>query len=340
MSLEGKKIIIISVSFFNYEKLIKKELESRGAEVDIFDERPSNSTYAKAIIRLKRSAYQIQINQYYQKLLEEIQTNSYDYFLLIKGEVIPDFFVEKLKVLNPQMILIYYNYDSFANNPNAKGVIKYFNRKFSFDPIDSKRFGMQFRPLFFADDYEKIRTSDNKVKYEAAFIGTAHSDRYLISEKVKRLLLEQGLKMFTFYYFPSKMVLKIQKLYTAALKPINIRNVSFKSLLHQEIIKIYEETHCILDINHPGQTGLTMRTFETLGAGRKLITTNEEIKKYPFFNDDNVLIVNRHNLLLDPAFFRKPYQDLGEDMYRKMSLKGWVDEVFIAHTDYWKTYYK
>ena len=46
-----------------------------------------------------------------------------------------------------------------------------------------------------------------------------------------------------------------------------------------DIVSLYKESEVILDINHPGQNGLTMRTFEALGAGKKLITTNTEIKK-------------------------------------------------------------
>ena len=33
-----------------------------------------------------------------------------------------------------------------------------------------------------------------------------------------------------------------------------------------------------------------MRTFEALGAGKKLITTNKEIKKYSFYESNNIFL--------------------------------------------------
>ena len=53
-TLENKKILFISVKFFNYENLIKKQMEDLGASVDWFDERPSNSVYTKTMIRIDK----------------------------------------------------------------------------------------------------------------------------------------------------------------------------------------------------------------------------------------------------------------------------------------------
>ncbi|MFH4210110.1 lipopolysaccharide biosynthesis protein, partial [Acinetobacter baumannii] len=66
-----------------------------------------------------------------------------------------------------------------------------------------------------------------------------------------------------------------------------------------EIIKLYAKSNVILDISHPGQSGLTMRTFEAIGAGKKLITTNLNIKEYPFYNSDNIFIISRDKLVLE-----------------------------------------
>ena len=64
--------------------------------------------------------------------------------------------------------------------------------------------------------------------------------------------------------------------------------MSFKSLSSNEIVSYYDRSNIVLDISHPGQSGLTMRTFETIGAGKKLITTNADIKNYPFYNPENI----------------------------------------------------
>ena len=81
---KNKSILILSVKFFNYVNLIRDELILMGARVDLYDERPSNSFYSKAIIRLKRDLHQRNIDKYYQKIITLIKNHRYDYFLLIK----------------------------------------------------------------------------------------------------------------------------------------------------------------------------------------------------------------------------------------------------------------
>ena len=55
-TISGKNIMFFSVRTFNLENNIIEKLEEYGAKVDYFDERPSDSNFARGIIRLKRSA--------------------------------------------------------------------------------------------------------------------------------------------------------------------------------------------------------------------------------------------------------------------------------------------
>lgn len=151
--LKNKNILFVSVSFFNYEKIIKERLEYRGAVVDFFDERPSNSIFIKGLLRIKRDAYALQIRRYYDLILKSIAKKKFDFFLLIKGEVIPLYFIKKIKETNPGVKLIYYNFDSFQNNPNALEFLPLFDYNFTFDTEDAEKFKLNFRPLFYSDDY-------------------------------------------------------------------------------------------------------------------------------------------------------------------------------------------
>ena len=301
--LQSKKILLFSVSFFNYEKIIGERLKELGADVDFYDERPSNSIFVKGLIRLKRELYKVQIDKYFKRILGDIKNKRYDYFLLIKGEVVPDFFIEELKALNPEIVMIYYNYDSFKNNPNAQSILKYFDKKFTFDKKDALDYKINFRPLFFSKEYEEINDIHNGFEYETMFVGTAHTDRYIISEKVKSWCEKNKYRSYTFYYSPSKYVFYFKKRFDKTFKTFDINKITFKSLQHSEIINLYKKSKAVLDINHPFQTGLTMRTFEALGAGRKLITTNPYVKEYPFYNPQNILVIDRENAVLNKDFF-------------------------------------
>ncbi|MDM1373359.1 hypothetical protein [Myroides marinus] len=328
--LEGKKVLFISVKFFNYENIIKETLIKKGAHVDLFDERPSNSFFTKAILRVYKNFYAYKINSYFRELIEQIKETRYDYFLLIKGEATPIFFIDFLRKNNPNIKLIYYTYDSFKNNSNGLKILDKFDYKYTFDSDDALKVGLEFRPLFFANDYAEVRKSSNNFQYDLSFIGTAHSDRYTISQYLYSWCKKSDLKMFTFYYSPSKLLFKFNKFFKKDFKTFDVNKISFSSLKHSDIIEIYKESRGVLDINHPGQKGLTMRTFETLGAGRKLITTNAEVKKYPFYNENNILVINRGDIKVDKSFFKTMYEPLSEKLLYAMSVEGWVDEVFCV----------
>lgn len=327
-SFNNKRILFFSVKLFNYENIIADKLRSLGAHVDYYDERPSNSILTKGIIRLKRSLYYVKISNYYRDILKDIENKNYDYFFLIKGEVIPQYFIEKVRELNPNITLLYYTFDSFENNPNGVDILKNFDKKYTFDSKDSQTYNIAFRPLFFSDDYYKLGSINNP-KYDLLFIGTAHSDRYVISEKVAEWCRQKKLKNFAFYYSPSRFVFFFFKLFDESFKKFKYKNISFKSLKHEEIINLYKDSKIVLDINHPNQRGLTMRVFEALGSSRKLITTNTDIKQYPFYNTNNIYVIDRNDISLDYSFFELPFIEINEDLYDRMSISGWLEELFF-----------
>ena len=335
--LENKNILFFSVQTFNLEKEIVGKLEELGANVHYYDERPANNNFTKGIIRLKRSLVQSKINIYYNEILLETTSKDYDFLFVNKGEVIPEFFLEKFKKLHPECQFIFYTWDSFSNNKHALSILKYFDKKFTFDSDDAIIYGLDFRPLFYLDFYKKIEPISNlTVTNDLLFLGTAHSDRYKISASIADWCDRNLLKSYCYYYMPGKWVYFYKKIFDKTFKDFDYKKLSFESLKADDLFKLYQSSMVILDINHPGQKGLTMRTFETIGAKRKMITTNLEVKKYSFYNPNNILVVDRENIELSKEFFESEYQDVDEDLYEKMSLRGWISCLFaIKEPNVW-----
>ncbi|MBB4807781.1 hypothetical protein HNP38_003097 [Chryseobacterium defluvii] len=333
--LKDKKILFLSVSFFKYERAIAKRLTEWGAEVDFYDERPSNSNFSKGIIRFNKKLYQLQIHTYYKRILKEIQHRKYDYFLLIKGEAIPVFFLEEIKRNNPRMEMIHYNFDPLTEYPGLVANLKYFDKKFTFERSDAHTYHLHFRPLFYLEEY-KDRGEVTSFEYDMVFIGSAHTDRYVVGEKVKAVADQLHLKCFFYYYAMGRAAFRLKKLIDKNLKQFDLRKVSFKKLSHQEIIAYYGKSKSVLDINKPFQEGLTIRTFEVLAAGRKLVTTNADIKNYPFYNPDNILIIDRENVSLKPDFFTTEFTKPDEKTLYMMSLDSFIECLFVEDQDqYW-----
>ena len=67
-----------------------------------------------------------------------------------------------------------------------------------------------------------------------------------------------------------------------------------------------------------------MRTIETLGSRRKLITTNKEIKKYNFFSEKNILVFSEQlttNEIKD--FLNEPFEPLNSNIYNQYHIDKW-----------------
>jgi len=335
--LLNKNILFFSVQTFDLEKEIKRKLESFGASVYYFDERPANNNFSKGIIRIKRSLYQKKIDAYYKAILEKTKSVAFDYLFVNRGEVVPAFFLEELRLQQPDCIFLFYTWDSFTNHHHPTTILKYFDRKATFDPKDAIKYDIGFRPLFYLDRYKNITVDSSE--YDVLFLGTAHSDRYRISSAVSKWAEQKGLRMFSYYYMHGRLVYFYKRLFDKTFKQFDYRKLSFTSLKTDQIVKLYQQSKVILDINHPNQNGLTMRTFEAIGAKRKMITTNGEVVKFPFYNENNVCLIDRNDIVLKDEFFRSEYQPLDDELYEKLSIEGWLYNVFLnGEESFWNSY--
>jgi hypothetical protein len=335
--LVDKKIFFLSTKTFNLEVEIKDKLEELGAQVLFYDERPANNIFVKGIIRLNRSLIQNKIDQYYKKILSTTNKLKFDFLFVNKGEIVPEFFLKEFKKFNINCQFIFYTWDSFTNNPHPLSILKYFDRKFTFDSNDALKYKLNFRPLFFLDSFRDIKNIGNyNIKYNLLFIGTAHSDRYKISSEIENWCVNNRLRSYCFYYMHGLLVYIFLKYFDKSIKKLSFNRLSFRTLNKFEILEFYKSSDVVLDINHPGQSGLTMRTFESIGAGKKLITTNTEIKKYSFYNPNNIFIINRDKIKMDKYIFESTYENIDTNIYEKMSIEGWINCIFFdKESNFW-----
>lgn len=332
-SLNGKKILYIGPMFFGYEKAIKTVLENQfGAQVDFYDDRPANDLWTKIFIRLKlKTLIKRKIDTYYTSIFNAINDISYDYVFVVSPETLSVNELTTLKNLQQNATFILYMWDSF-DNKNSFNTLHLFDRVVTFDNHDAQKYHLHFHPLFYIETYAKI-PSKELLDYDVCFIATAHSDRYLVAKKVKMQLERLSLKMFSFLYLNTKLMYWGRRLFLKKYNYGPLADFSFTPMSQEEIISLISKSKAILDINHPSQVGLTMRTFEALGANKKLITTNKNIMLYDFYNPSNIAIIDRDDPLIDTHFFDSPYIPLDKEVYEKYSLYNWIDTVFDCQSN-------
>lgn len=335
--LAGKNVIFFSVQTFDLEKEIKRKLEESGANVFYYDERPANNNFTKGIIRIKRNFYQKRINKYYKTILADTKKTKFDFLFVNRGEVIPSFFLEEFKKHHTNCEFIFYTWDSFTNHVHPTTILEHFDRKLTFDPEDATKYKINFRPLFYLDIFKN--PLKEKIEYDILFLGTAHSDRYRISSEINEWAKARELSMFCYYYMHGRLVYLYKRLFDKTFKQFDYSKLSFASLKLSDILALYKKSNVVLDINHPNQKGLTMRTFEAIGAKKKLITTNREIAKFPFYNKHNISVIERDDVILDEDFFDNEYKDIDEHLYIKLSMEGWLYNIFVDNeAEFWNQF--
>lgn len=327
MDLNNKRILFFSPRFFGFEEKIKEKLISMGASVDYYDDRPSNSFWGKAFLRVSNTLMRKSIKKYYKRIEDDLDNiKQYDYVFLLNLEAMPISFLKKLREKYSTARILLYMWDSVRRKKHTIGYQPYCDRMFTFDREDIKTYDLiEFLPLFYIDDYSRIAEMKD-YKYDLCFVGSAHTDRYAIVNKVLNQMKSK--KIFIYWFLQGRMLYLYYRLYNVNFRHSKMSDFNYKPLPTEDLVNYIAQSKVVLDIHSPHQSGLTMRTIETLGAKRKLITTNQDIVEYDFFNPSNILIIDRINPVINEDFFSRPYEQIDDAIYYKYSISGWIEQIF------------
>jgi hypothetical protein len=322
---QGKSILFLSPSFFGYEVAIKDKLMELGAKVFYVDDRPSNSSIATGLIRINKNLAKDIINKYYDDVLSRSEKENFDVIFLLNPEALPLSFLEVCKLRWPKAYYVMYMWDSVKNRKHTLDFLPYCDRVFTFDRSDAEAYGFKFKPLFYLDAYRGVRDNPGADEYDLCFMGTAHSDRYGIAREVRDWCEERGLRCFFYFYIQGLGLYWFNKLKSKGVMP-SLAEVSFEKMSFADIVRVVGASRVVLDIQHPRQTGLTMRTLETLGAGRRLVTTNSQVKEYDFYDARQVQIVDRikPSKNLDLEFFTNEQYHTLQESIKDHSIGNWL----------------
>lgn len=325
LGLQGKRILLIAPKFFGYEIQISQALERAGAQVYFHGDKPSESKWAKAFLRLFPRLTWLVADRVYTSWLEKQGAETCDIVFIIKGEAVSPFYLKWLHKRYPRARFVLYMWDSLANVRFTQEKLPFFDRVLSFDPVDCKSHpSIQYRPLFFINNYLEAKSDVPTAKL--FFFGTLNGDRPQVLAQVVRAI--GGRVAFDYnLYVRSKLELALRRFVDHSLRELASDHLLFKSVPAAEIKRRMSQCSCVLDIEHPQQTGLTMRTFEVLASGKKLITTNQFVRQENFFHPSRICVIDRKNPLISNDFLVSTAEPLGEEFFASNSLDGWLFEI-------------
>ncbi len=317
-------MLLVAPRFFGYERDIRSEIERRGAVVDWLPDRPFDTPLLTALTRHKPQWVLPFADRLYERLLLQFGATHYDTILIVNGQTLSYKMLSTLRTSFHAARVVLYMWDSIDNRRGVVTNLPLFDTTFSFDPLSALNYGMRQRPLFFSKGFE--RPADDDFDYHLSFVGTAHTDRYAVVNRLRRSLLPE-LRSYWYLYLQAPWVYHAYRMTNQDMRQARRDEFEFVPLNKTALQSVFSRSFAIVDIEHPQQRGLTMRTFETMGSHKKLITTNAQVRDYDFFNDDNICVVDRATPRVPSAFLESPFVPVAPELYRRYSIEGWVDEV-------------
>lgn len=326
MKLEGKKILFIAAGTYAAASGLKCKMESLGAKVDFINDKPNEGVVCKTLGRLHIKEYIPVLEKYYKKQLDQFKSNEYDKIFIIKGEYTPIMSLVYIKRLFPKSEMILYMWDSIKNNRGIEKKWQYFDRTITFDRIDylNHKKELEFWPLFYYEDHIPEIDVLNNYKYDLAFVGTGHGDRFKIAKQAEEYCHKRNLKFYSYLFLPHKLVYWYNKIFNRDFKSAKVEDFHYSMMSFEQMYGIYNSSRCVIDVESRTQCGLTMRTIEMIGLHKKLITTNKDIVHYDFYNENNILVVDRDNFQIKEDFLEREYKKLDESLYYKYTLESWL----------------
>ncbi|CAL2105449.1 conserved hypothetical protein [Tenacibaculum sp. 190524A02b] len=329
--MQKKRIVLGLPKSFNMFEAIKKNMEHYGYEVisicfedhtfkyknfgqkayNFIRKTFLNDKHYKG--KLKFAFFSEEIN----KILDAVE-GEIDYTLLIRADIYPKEIISRLKKTSKKLIA--YQWDGLHRFPAIYNYIPYFDRFFVFDKNDLSYSKHKLLPLSnFYFDFDRDFIKNKDAKNDIFFVGSYIRKRMPQIEAFIKKSRELNLKLDFHIFFTS---IKDSKL----IKSEEINHI-FEHMPYEENIARLKNSKIVIDFLNETHTGLSFRTFEALYYNKKLITNNTEVKKYDFYNPNNIFVWDGLNLEGVEEFINTPYQEVNEEIKLKYGFKNWLNYV-------------
>jgi len=318
-------VLLVSPLTFSYHLSISATLRSMGYAVTWWDERASSATWYKLALRLFPAMTVRWSERSFLKRLHQLDPTSVSHVLVIKGEGLSRRVALKMRETLAAASMGLYLWDGVENVKGVSKILTAFDSVATFDPVDAKNFGWTYRPLF-GRNISANKDIAAPMQFDWCFIGTIHSDRHRVIHRLRQRCGSLS-KNFVFGYFQSPLMLFIRRLLDWTLWLAPKGTLSTKPMSAVDVAQVVECSRAVLDVEHPRQRGFTMRTIETLLAGKKLVTTNKHILDSDLYCPSRVCVINRTNPEIPAEFLDQPFLPVPDSLRSHYSCEGWAAEL-------------
>jgi cellobiose-specific phosphotransferase system component IIB len=342
------RVLLITPQFYGIENKIQAVLEESGYEVTWIENKTPVLDYhgteskLKPLRRIYSALFSPQV-RYLRKEFKKTGNKKFDILFVINADVVCHYLLKKLKDSNPRLISIIYFWDSFKKF-NWTREFKLFDKVVTFDPEDALKHEIDYLPNFYIRHDLKI---NHDQKYDLFFVGKFSSERVALLDKIDCISETAGINSFirlwpAFRMYPhNSYVYRILRRLGVKGKWTNNYILNFEAIegilkrkyLVNDCIeydKVQSIMHCsnvVLDLPFKNQTGYTHRLIEAMANGKKVLTTNSNVRKETFFNPDQIHILDDLSPEFDSNWIEEVSEFSIDSSFLNLELSNWLKSI-------------
>lgn len=332
--MEKKKIILVVPYHFGLPNRFKQNLEFLGFEVFLYPKPMKVKIPLKDKIIHGYKKFFLKDRTHKSKIRASLEEKQYfdfieslpvcDYALIIRPDLISENTIKSIK--NKCHYMVAYQWDGMSRYPIDKRIVNFFDDFFVFDERDLNDYPQcHFLTNFYFDDLSNEKII---VENDIFFVGTYMNDRIEQILSLSLFFKENGYSTDFHLANPNKKSVNFDSYHI---------QTSCDGFSFTENIKRLQKAKVLLDFRNEAHYGLSFRTFEAIGYKKKLITNNELVKKYDFYNPNNIFVFKDCNFEGLKDFLDTPYENLPKEIYEKYSFTSWIKHIFKRHINFHKT---
>ncbi len=229
--------------------------------------------------------------------------NDYDVVILFDSLFyygIPQYIKKKNKDIK---IIYWYWNPSNDEKVNKIKKDKYIDEIWTYNRFDAEKYDLKYNPQMYSfSEVENIK-KNWKPENDVVFLGLNKGRKEKL-ENIKEILKKQNVKC-----------------------DLHVLESGDSYMQYNEYLNLINNSKCILDFNFDLPCGLTLRPLEALFMEKKLITNNDDIVNYRFYNKNNIFIIGKDDWNNIYNFINEDYNKIDKEIIEYYDYKSWLDRM-------------
>lgn len=296
-----KNILFIAPSYMNLYLDIIDEMQKQNYEVDYIPEVTCKDDPDNIRGNVRYGSFMVNKDKFKQKnslrwkelLAKPEYSRSYDYLVVLDGQSIDSCVFDILKQRNSNVRCVNYLFDTTYGVYRFQNNFERFDKVFSFDPVDVRNYSLNFLPIYWVPC-----SVDESCHYGIFGLGALSQPRFELFSRLEPLCQAKGIT----YYLKLLSNMKIGNPYLYSIRcfyrtligqgknniPLSTCNspmVTNQGLAPALFRKYIASADVVIDTSAAHQHGMTARFMWALGAGKRIITSNQEVRNTEFMSD-------------------------------------------------------